>query len=120
MQRERNTTPSEEAAPIRIYAYQRIAPGLVLQPSNDRKTVYAIARYMDGPSMGLEDEPRDFTAWGWGRVPSHVMERVESLGQRDPERAVEELRDWGSDNRWPRHKTMRDAIAAALSSEESA
>lgn len=34
--------------------------------------------------------------------------------KHDPERAVDELREWGADNRWPRHKTMRAAMAAAL------
>lgn len=98
----------------RRYAYQRIAPGLVLLPGNDGETLFAIARYVDGPSLGLEDEPRDFQAWGWGRVPADAYERIRALSEHDPERAVDELREWGADNRWPRHKTMREAMADAL------
>lgn len=107
----------EPAAPARKYAYQRVAPGLILLPGNDGETIYAVGRYVDGPSAGLEDEPRDFEAWGWGRLPAGEMDRIQALGKHDSERAVERLRDWGTDNRWPRHKTMKAAMDDALASE---
>lgn len=103
----------------RKYAYLRVAPGLVVLLANDGKTMLSIARYADGPSFGLEDEPRDFTAWGWGRIPEQEWERIRALSKHDPERAADALRDWGSDNRWPRHKTMREAMAHALASTPS-
>lgn len=100
----------------RKYRYRRLAPGVALLPANDGKTMLAIARYTDGPSLGLENELRDFTAWGWGRIPDKEWERISALAKFDPDRAVDALREWGSDNRWPRHKTMREAMAYAIAS----
>lgn len=101
----------------RKYAYQRIAPGLVLQPGNDGATLYVVGRYEDGPTWGLEDEPRDFRAWGWGRVSADTLERVKRLTARgETDDAVYALREHVFDNTWPRHATMRAAIDAAVSS----
>ena len=102
----------------RKYRYRRIAPGVVLLPGNDGDSLFAVARYMDGPSFGLEGEPRDFTAWGWGRLPQSVVGRLRALFQADPEAAIDLARDWGADNRWPRHKTMREAMGYALASAQ--
>lgn len=99
----------------RRYAYQRIAPGLILLPGNDGTTLYAIGRYVDGPTYGLEDEPHDFTAWGWGRVDRLKLEARVRLG--DDDGYVQLIRDHVYDNVWPRHWRMRDAIDAALASE---
>lgn len=99
----------------RRYAYHRIVPGLILQRGNDGTTLYAIGRYEDGPTWGLCDEARDFTAWGWGRVSDDLTKRVERLIARDEyDEAVYALREVVFDNTWPRHQTMRAAIEDAL------
>lgn len=104
----------------RKYAYTRIAPGLILLPGNDGRTFYAVGKYEDGPTWGL-DEPRDFTAWGWGRVHPELLTRVQRLTERgDVDDAVSALREVVFDNCWPRHKTMRSAISDALTSEAKA
>lgn len=48
----------------RKYMLTRLAPGDYLLPSNNGERIFRIARYIDGPSLGLEDMPRDREFWG--------------------------------------------------------
>ncbi len=52
-----------QLTPERKYALTKIATGDYLLPSNDAANIYRISSYTDGPSMGLEDWPRDRTVW---------------------------------------------------------
>jgi hypothetical protein len=47
----------------RKYSLQRIAAGDYLLPSNDRRILWRICRYTEGPSSGL-DWPKDREVWG--------------------------------------------------------
>jgi hypothetical protein len=60
MQAERN-------APERKYALTKMAAGDYLLPANDGKTIWRIAKYTDGPSLGLDiPSDREFWAlWSW-------------------------------------------------------
>lgn len=60
MQAERNAVE-------RKYALTKIAAGDYLLPSNDGKTIWRIHRYVDGPSSGIMDWPRDRDVWGFWR-----------------------------------------------------
>jgi hypothetical protein len=51
----------------RKYALTRVATGDYLLPSNDLRTLWRIRSYVDGPSFGLDDWPRDKTLWQVGR-----------------------------------------------------
>lgn len=106
---------SEEAVPTRRYAYHRIVPGLVLLPSNDGTFFYVIGKYEDGPTWGLDDEPRDFSAWGWGRLSRDAYSKL--VASRDEDHIITRLWDCARDNQWPRHKTMRAATEDALTSD---
>ena len=55
----------------RKYALTRIKAGDYLLPSNDGNTIWRIAKYVEGPSTGIEDWPRDRDVWGvWRRTGS--------------------------------------------------
>lgn len=51
----------------RKYALTKVDKGDYLLPSNDRATLWRIAVYVDGPSSGLTDWPKDKTLWGLWR-----------------------------------------------------
>jgi hypothetical protein len=48
----------------RKYALRRIKAGDYLLIGNDDVTLWRISKYVDGPSTGLEDWPRDREVWG--------------------------------------------------------
>lgn len=52
------------AAAERKYRMLRVGTGDYILPSNDRKTIWRIARYEDGPSHGLVGMARDRDFWG--------------------------------------------------------
>lgn len=88
----------------RKYALSRVAAGDYLLPSNDGRTIWRIARYMDGPSGGLEI-PRDRDFWG-------VWKWHQSIGVG----TYVDVEDW---NRWEAcdlgYMTRAEAINAAIS-----
>ncbi len=47
----------------RKYALTKVATGDYLLPSNDALTIWRLQSYVDGPSHGLDDWPRDRTLW---------------------------------------------------------
>lgn len=49
----------------RRYRMTRVRAGCYLLPSNDGETIYRIESYIDGPSMGIEEWPRDIKLWGY-------------------------------------------------------
>lgn len=65
----------------RKYVLSKVTKGDYLLPSNDAKTVWRIRSYVDGPSSGIEDWPKDITVWGvwrWmGELPYVDVENVE-------------------------------------------
>lgn len=85
----------------RKYALTRIAAGDYLLPSNDGETIWRIATYIDGPSMGITDWPRDRTLWGTWQYTGRNQ--------------YVDVSDW---NRWrmvaSTFATRRDAVDAAL------
>lgn len=88
----------------RRYALTKVAAGDYLLPSSDARTLWRIRRYVDGPSAGITDWPRDREVWGVWRWLGEV-----APGEfADPD-------DW---DRWEHHAglcaTRADAIAEAL------
>ena len=47
----------------RKYALTRVGSGDYLLPSNDAQTIWRIQNYVDGPSYGLMEWPRDRKLW---------------------------------------------------------
>ena len=90
----------------RKYALTRVATGDYLLPSNDLRTLWRIFSYVDGPSFGLDDWPRDKTLWRLMRW----------TGETNPGSFVDVSLD---DRRWAGvadgFATRREAIEDALS-----
>jgi hypothetical protein len=51
-------------AVTRRYALIRVTKGDDLLPANDRRTLWRLCTYEDGPSHGLTEMARDVTYWG--------------------------------------------------------
>jgi hypothetical protein len=89
----------------RKYVLTKIAPGDYLLPSNDGKTIWRIHRYTDGPSLGLEDWPRDKEVWGLWRW----HKPVEDAG------AAVDIENWGRWEFWEGpHMKRTEAVDAAI------
>lgn len=59
---------SADGAPERRYVLTRVEAGDYLLPSNDGAALWRLVRYVDGPSRGLADWPRDRQVWGVYRL----------------------------------------------------
>lgn len=95
----------EQSTPQRKYALTKLAPGDWLLPSNDRKTLWRIATYIDGPSTGLDDMPRDKTFWGvWKWIGRTELPRDEI--------DLEFGDSWSLLSEW--HESRREAIDEAM------
>jgi hypothetical protein len=70
------------SSPQRKYALHKVAKGDYLLLSNDGLTMWRLVRYQDGPSYGLEDEPRDQWFWQVLRWPK-PMEQGKRLDKFD-------------------------------------
>lgn len=86
---------------FRRYQMTRIAAGDYLLPSNDKKKLWRISKYTEGPSSGL-DWPSDKEVWGiW-----------EWTGPLDGKRAIDPD-DWSP---WSFHEGLHDTRSAAIDS----
>jgi hypothetical protein len=70
----------------RKYAMTKLEAGDYLLPSNDGETIFRIHRYVDGPSFGLLDWPRDKELWG--------AYRWEPRRKGEMPETAEDLDDW--------------------------
>lgn len=92
----------------RKYRMTRLAAGDYLLPANDGQTLWRIAKYLDGPSQGLVDWPRDREIWGAWRLQGSV----EDL-QRAIDRGDENAEDLGGDL-WGMEVCLQDTREAAI------
>lgn len=53
----------------RRYALTKIEAGDYMLVGNDGQTLWRVRSYMDGPSLGLDDWPRDRVVWQVHRWP---------------------------------------------------
>lgn len=59
-----SSAPRSGSEAERKYALRRLKAGDYLLIGNDDVTLWRISKYVDGPSSGLEDWPRDREVWG--------------------------------------------------------
>lgn len=89
----------------RKYALTKIAAGDYLLLSNDTKTLWRIAKYIEGPSTGLEGWTRDKEVWGCWKWETPIV-----LGQT----AIEKD-DWDRWEFWEGpHFSRAESIDRAL------
>lgn len=67
----------------RKYVLTKLGAGDYLLPSNDRKTIWRIHRYTEGPTSGIMDWPRDVEVWGVSQWTGHR-----------PPQTVDDIDDW--------------------------
>lgn len=98
----------------RTYSARRVAAGLYIQPSNDGKRRYVIAKREDGTDYGLESGPARFTFWSFAEVTDDKLRAVEATAGHDHVAALQMLVDvtdlWGV-------KTKAEAIASVLADD---
>ena len=89
--------------PQRRYALTKIEARDYILPSNDGNTIYRIATYVEGPSTGFDDWPKDRRVWGvW--TWTLTKEKLPDLYD-----------EWGYWEFWSgMHRTRREAIDDAL------
>lgn len=74
----------------RKHALVNVGPHDYLLVSNDERTLWRLTTYIDGPSMGLAEWPRDRTFWGVWRYIGPLRWQTGEL----TEYQVEQLLDW--------------------------
>ena len=100
----------------RVYAASRIASGVYIQPSNDGKRWFVIARYMDGRDFGWEDGPKRGTFWAWAPITEREIQNIISTAEDDDD-ALRELR-YVATGHSSGFTSKREAVASALESHE--
>lgn len=96
-------------APRRRYGLHKLAAGDYLLLSNDGRTMWRLNRYQDGPSFGLEQEPRDRWLWRVLRWPEPLTASTRLSKRYD----MDDLSRWDEVASWL--ATRAEAIDYALS-----
>lgn len=100
-------------APQRKYVLTKIGPGDYLLPSNDDgERIWRIAKYVDGPSHGLEEWSRDREVWGL--YTSSLLNN--SHGQLDRRAMDLDWAEWEMED--GAFETRQEAIDAAMRYDE--
>lgn len=99
----------------RVYAAHRITSGLYIQPANNGRDWFVIARYMDGRDFGWEDGPKRATFWAWAPITEPEIQHIVDTAYDDDE-AVSDLRYCATAHA-SGFKTKREAIEDALRSD---